>query len=145
MPQVPYSLNPHCSTAGSRASVSINTPGAAFGENIGAAISKLGSTVGEVGNELWTRAVALEQLNQENIARDRQVKSAEQLSELHTNFMNLRGKEAADGLPGYLQQQKDIQKNNAQGLSLFANQKYQSGLAALPPAEHVHRWCACGG
>ena len=108
MAQVPYqgfsTANPESS--GERAQVS--TSGAAFGENVGAAIQGLGSTTEKVGDEVFSRAMALQDLRNETVAREAQTNYAEQASLLHAQYGALEGKAAVDALPGYIKSQKDL-------------------------------------
>ena len=70
MAQVPYSPVPDVApsdTATPR--VSVATPEAAFGGATAKAIENLGTTVQGAGNELFGRAVALQQLNNETEAK----------------------------------------------------------------------------
>ena len=124
MAQVPYSPVPTAQPTAPGESVSISTPGAAFGENIGAAIEKLGSTVGQVGNELFARSIALQDLADENAARAAQTKFAMGASQLHAEYSAKTGKDAADSLQGFLDAQAQLRQQVGSGLGAPQARKY---------------------
>lgn len=64
----------------------VDTPGAAFGTNIAQAIEHLGSTEGQVGNELFSRAVAMQQLRNETEATEKSAQYIQQSDKLFTDF-----------------------------------------------------------
>lgn len=80
----------------------IRTPPAAFGENIGAALSHLGADVGQAGGELFTRAVALQELQNENDARQAQTDFVNKIAPLQADFDAKTGKESRDALQPHL-------------------------------------------
>ena len=116
MAQVPYSPVPTAQPQAPGESISENTPGAAFGENVGAALQHLGSSVGEVGNELFSRAIALQDLNNENSARNQASAYWKTAGEKQAQYDSLEGKAKVDALSGHLQDLEDLR------------QKYRSGL-----------------
>ena len=124
MAQVPYqgfsTANPE--SPGERAQVS--TSGAAFGENVGAAIQGLGSTTEKVGDEVFSRALALQDLRNETVAREAQTNYAEQASLLHAQYGALEGKAAVDALPGYIKSQKDLRDSIRGSLDTANSQRF---------------------
>lgn len=117
MPRVPYEPYPTAQPQGGGERVSVQTPGAAFGENIGQALEGLGTTTEKVGGELFQRAIALQELKNEAEARDAQTEYATKASLLHADFGALEGKAAADRLPGYLKDQADLRTSIRDRLS----------------------------
>ncbi len=117
MPQIPYtpysSVQPQVATP----SVQVSTPGAAFGENIGAALRGLGATVEHSGDELFTRAMALQQLNNEAEARNAQIEFAKQTAPVVADFDSLKGKAARDALTPHLNRLSAMQEQMASTLS----------------------------
>jgi hypothetical protein len=111
MPQVPYQPFSTATPQSSGERLNVSTPPAAFGENIGAALEQLGTTSQHVGDELFTRAIALQDLHNETVAREAQSKYAEQASLLHAQYGSLEGKAAADALPGYIKAQTDLRQS----------------------------------
>lgn len=108
MARVPYEPVPTAQPQFQGEQLRVETPGAAFGENVGAALKQLGTSTDQVGNELFSRAIALQDLRNQDDARAAQTDYATKASELHAQFSALTGKAAADGLQGYLQSQKDL-------------------------------------
>lgn len=124
MAQVPYTPYSTAEPTTGGEKVSVSTPGAAFGENIAQAVQGLGSTVEKVGDEIFSRAMALQDLRNETDARDAQSKYAEQASLLHAKYGALEGKEAADALPGYIKAQNDLRQQIRGTLNTAYAQRY---------------------
>ncbi len=82
----------------------IQTPGAAFGENVGAALQSLGGSVEKDGNELFQRAVALQELSNENDAREAQTNFVNKIAPMQADFDSLTGKASRDALQPHLEQ-----------------------------------------
>lgn len=104
--------------------IAIQTPGAAFGENIGAALQHLGTTGEQVGSELFSRAIALQDLRNEADARAAQTDFATKSSELHAQYSALTGKDAVDGLQPFLQKQTQLREQIRGGLTSPMSQRY---------------------
>ena len=124
MPRVPYEPFPTAQPVTGGERVNVQAPPAAFGVNVGAALENLGATGQQVGNELFTRAIALQDLANENAARQAQSDFAQKSSELHAQFGTLTGKAAADGLSGYLKAQNDLRTSIRGQLGSPMAQKY---------------------
>lgn len=124
MPQVPYQPFPTVTPQSPGEQISVATPGAAFGENINSALREMGSTVEKAGDELFTRAKALQDLRNEADAREAQSDYATQASLLHADFSAKEGKDAVDALPGYLQAQRDLRTSIRGGLKTPMAQRY---------------------
>jgi hypothetical protein len=132
MPQVPYSPYPNVQEeAAPAAGPRVDTPGAAFGENIGQAIERFGGQVGQAGNELFGRAIALQDLDNENTARERVVGTSQKMAIEQANFDALQGKERSDALMGHLQTLESLRQEGAQGLNLMARRLYHAEVASL--------------
>jgi|SRR5580704_572365 hypothetical protein len=82
----------------------INTPGAAFGESIGAALQNLGGSVEKDGNELFQRAMALQELQNENDARQAQTDFVNKIAPMQATFDARTGKDSRDALEPHLDQ-----------------------------------------
>ena len=108
MPRVPYEPFPTTQPQSPGEGISISTPGAAFGENIGAALQHLGTTTEQVGGELFQRAIALQDLRNETAARQADADYAEKQGELHAQYTSLEGKAAVDGLQKYITDSKAL-------------------------------------
>lgn len=124
MPQVPYSgvpevapqLNP---TPRYEASVSADM----FGGQIGNALQGLGKTEEGVGNEIFARGMAMQDLYNHSEAQDADAQYMQKAGELHANFSSLAGKEAVDAYPKYIQDLQDTRKDIGSGLSNSMSQK----------------------
>jgi len=106
MAQIPYSPVPtvapsEAPTPGFR----LNTPEGAFGGGEAGATQGLGQSISSTGNELFGRAVAMQQLNNEAEARDADTKYMMQAGTLHADFSSLEGADAKAAFPKY---QKDL-------------------------------------
>lgn len=124
MAQIPYTPYSTAEPSGGAEHLSVSTPPAAFGENIAKAVEGLGGTLEHAGDELFTRAMALQDLRNETDAREAQTQYAEKASELHAQYGALEGKAAADGLQGYIKAQADLRTSFRNGLSTQFAQRY---------------------
>lgn len=105
MPQAP--LSPVVdSTAGGTPSVSTNAPLEAFGGAIGHALSSLGDQVHRSSDELWKRAVELQNLENETNAKRADTEYMTKAGTLHAEFSSLEGLAAKQAYPQYI---KDLQ------------------------------------
>jgi hypothetical protein len=117
MPQVPYQKFPTVDPSSPGEGLSVNAPPAAFGENVARAVEGLGSTVGQVGNELFQRATALQELQNETDARNATTQYMLQQGEHHAQITALTGKAAVDGLDPYIKSSADLREQIAGTLS----------------------------
>lgn len=119
MPQVPYqpfsTVKP---TDAGPSGISVATPEAAFGGAVAHAISSLGQNVEHAGDELWKRALALQELKNESDAREATSQYMMHVGELHAQFGTLQGKAAVDAYPGYI---KDVQDSRKQFMGSLGN------------------------
>src|SRR5882757_1406898 len=107
MPQVPYSPIPQPGQMVGTPKVSVNTPEAAFGGAVGQALRGAGQQLEHSGDEIFRRAVALQDLRNETDAKEADAQYMMKVGELHANFSALQGRAAADAYPEYMQ---NIQK-----------------------------------
>ncbi len=108
MPQVPYSGTQTVAPTDTpipRYEASV-TPDM-FGANIGNAISQLGKTEDNVGNEIFARGIAMQDLYNHSEAQAADATYMQKAGELHANFSSLQGKDAVDAYPQYI---TDLQK-----------------------------------
>ena len=100
MPAIPYSPVPQVSPQENPTpSVRENTPIGAFGGQVAEAIQGLGAVTEKAGNELFGRAVALQQLNNETEAREADAKYMMAAGDIHAKFNALEGKDRVDAYP----------------------------------------------
>ncbi len=118
MAQVPYSPVPDVAPSDiATPRVSVATPEAAFGGATAKAIENLGTTVQGAGNELFGRAVALQQLNNETEAKQADADYMIAAGDVHAKFNALEGKDRVDAYPGYVKQLEDLRVKGRNGLS----------------------------
>ena len=125
MAQIPYT--PYSTVApdpGGGEKVTTSPPPAAFGVNVAQAVEGLGGQIEKSGDELFTRAMALQDLRNETDAREAQTQYAEKASLLHAQYGALEGKSAADGLEGYIKAQADLRTQYRDSLKTQYAQRY---------------------
>jgi hypothetical protein len=130
MPRVPYNPVPDIQPQSPGEQISVQTPGAAFGENVGAALQHLGTTGEKVGDELFTRAIALQDLANETEARNKVVDFTTQAAQRQADFDSLEGVDAKNALPGHLKAIGDLRTDMRGTLSSPMAQKYFDQEAA---------------
>jgi len=101
MPQVPYQPFSTAQPQFQGEKIAVNTPGAAFGENIGAALKQLGGTTEQVGGELFQRAMALQELTNETRARQAASDLSDKSAEMLADYKSIEGIAAKDALPKF--------------------------------------------
>jgi GH24 family phage-related lysozyme (muramidase) len=108
MPQVPYSPIPEVEPISrGTPTASVATPPAAFGANVGEAIQGLGKAAEGVGNELFVRAVALQQVHNE-AEKDNLVSASIRASgDLDNKFRLLAGSDPQDKLQDHIKALSD--------------------------------------
>ncbi len=127
MPRVPYNPAPSVEPITPGEQVRINVPPAAFGANIAAALEHLGTTTEHVGDELFNRAIAMQQLNNENEARDLQTQHAQQTAQLVADYDATEGQKARAELMPHLKRLQAVreglagQASNPQVQRMFLN------------------------
>lgn len=92
-------------------SVSVNTPVGAFGGAVAQAVEHLGADVSHAGNELFQRAMALQQLRNETEAREADAKYMQEAGILHANYNALEGKAAVDAFKPHLKELDTLRQN----------------------------------
>lgn len=118
MPTVPYSPVPteRASDQGVP-SINVNARPEAFGSSIGTALGHLGQVAEHAGDELFGRAVALQQLNNESEAKEADADYMVKAGKLHAEYGALEGKAAVDAYPGYVKDLQETRKSMRAGLS----------------------------
>lgn len=124
MARAPYVPYPNATPEVQGERFDLNTPGAAFGANIGEALQHLGTTTEDVGGEMFTRAMALQDLRNQADAREAQGKFAEQASQLQGQFDSLKGKNAPDQLQAHIQAMHSLRQQFRTDLTNPISQKY---------------------
>lgn len=129
MPQVPYTGVPTVAPEFSPTPrYEANVSPEMFGANIGNALSTLGKTEEGVGNEIFQRGMAMQDLYNHSEAQQADATYMQKAGELHANYSALQGKDAVDGYPKYIQDLQDARKDIGNGLSNSMSQKlYDAG------------------
>lgn len=124
MPQVPFSGAPTVTPSLSPTPrYTADTPPAAFGVNVANAIQTLGKTADGVGNEIFARGVAMQDLYNHSEAQDADAAYMQKAGELHADFSAKEGKDAVDAYPKYIQDLQQARSDIRDGLSNGMAQK----------------------
>lgn len=125
MAQVPYSPVPTVEpTTQGIQGISPNAPGAAFGTEVARAIEGLGQVTEKAGNELWVRAVALQQLDNDAAAKDADAAFVLEAGNLHAQQQSRLGKSARETLPSYTESIQSLREKLGEGLNPAARKIY---------------------
>lgn len=117
-PNVPYNPTPQVNQQQiGQPGVHVDSPLAAFGGATAEALQGLGQTVSGAGNELFARAVALKQLDNETEARNADADYMINAGKLHADYSALQGKAAVDAYPKYVSDLEDLRRKSRDGLS----------------------------
>src|SRR5215472_6330216 len=100
MPQVPYSPVPDVSAQDVPApELRLSVPGAAFGTNIADSVKGLARTGGQVGDELYSRALAMQELRNQSEATEALADYEKRSGDSYVKYESLRGRNAVDAEP----------------------------------------------
>ncbi len=124
MPQVPYSGAPTVApqldpTPRYQAEV---TPDM-FGANIGRAVQQLGATSEKVGDEIFARGLAMQDLANHSEAQQADADYMQKAGELHADFSSKQGKDAVDAYPKYMEALRQARQDVGATLSNPMSQK----------------------
>lgn len=109
MPVVPYSPVPSQTLADTPTpEMHPAIPEAAFGGQVAQAVSGFGNTVDKVGDEIFGRAIALQNLQNETDAKDADAKYMIKAGELHAQYGALQGNDRVTAYPKLV---SDLQKS----------------------------------
>lgn len=124
--QVPYSGAPEVSPElRPLSSVGVNSPLAAFGGATAQATEGFGKALAGAGTELFNRAAAMQQLNEQARASEAASDFTTQLGQLHADFTSKQGKDAVDSYQGYIAGVNSLRQKIRDGLgSDFARKTY---------------------
>jgi hypothetical protein len=132
VPGAPYQAYPTVTPEGQLPRLGVQTDPAQFGANVAGAVQHLGSTLEGVGNELFSRAVAIKDLQDEAAANEASTKFILSGEDSNTKYQLREGKNAN---PESLEQQTkelyDIRNNVRQGLT--PNQQRMFDRQTLTP------------
>lgn len=94
-----------------------------FGVNVGNAMQNLGKTIEGAGSEMFTRALAMQDLYNHSEAQEADAKYMQKAGDLHATYSSLQGKDAVVGYPKYISDLQDARKEIRGGLSNSMSQK----------------------
>ena len=126
MAQVPYTGIPETAPQmDATPTVHADVSASAFGASTAQGLSGLGHGLEKAGGELWTRAIALQTLDQQTKALNASADAADKISDVYAQYSTLEGREAMAALPKFKQQVIDIHKQIGEGLeSDYARKQY---------------------
>lgn len=128
MAQVPFSPVPSAAPSGAGLpNVQSNAPAAAFGGDIATAISGMGKEISGAGNEVYERAIWLQNLNNQAEAKKADADYIVAAGKLHAEYQTLEGKAAIDAYPGYTKQLRAARDSIKGSLSNGAVQRLYDG------------------
>jgi hypothetical protein len=103
MAKVPYSpVAETTPVGGATPKISPETPPGAFGENVGQALTGFGRQMERSSDEIFARAMALQQIQEEADARDKETQFMIRSAELVNTYKTKLGKDAIDGHPDFM-------------------------------------------
>lgn len=100
-----------------------NVPAGAFGADIAQAVSGLGKSVESVGNDIYERALWLQNLNNQAAAKEADAKYMIEAGKLHAEFSTLEGDQAVKAYPVYVKKLQDVRQQIRRGLNAPMTQK----------------------
>src|SRR6266478_1807751 len=116
-PQAPDLVPSMAPTTSGVAGPSLAVPIDAFGGAIGHALSGLGQAVETASDRIWTRAMEIQNLNNETEAKTADADYMMKAGMEHANFSSLTGTQARDAFPGYMKKLQDMRTEAREGLS----------------------------
>lgn len=118
MAQVPYNPVPQVQpTEAAIPGVRVNAPTEAFGGATARALEGLGGVTEKAGNELFQRAVALQQLNNETEAKAADADYMIKAGDIHANYQALQGMDRVKAFPKYSKDLEELRVKIRDGLS----------------------------
>jgi len=120
MAQVPYSgVTTVAPSTEGQPTLNIPAPVEAFGAGFGRALEK-------AGDEIFQRAVAIQQINNQTMASDAATNFIENSAKLRADYLNSRGSNAVNGLDSHLKAIRELQEQHGQGLNPAALRQYDN-------------------
>lgn len=124
MAQVPY--NPIETVAPTETPTprpQVSPIGAAFGEPVAQGLTNLGHSLSQAGDEIFNRAIALQQVTNQTEAHEADSKYMINASAIHDKYNQLEGKDKVNALPKYTQDLQEERVNIRNNISNPAAQK----------------------
>lgn len=126
MAQVPYSGAPEVGPAlDPLPTPRVNAPAEAFGTGVAGAISHLGEVAQGAGKELFARAIAFQELDEQTKADMAAAQTLDRMTNRYMEYDKLRGNERIEGMPKFQEDLSKIREDGAAGLnSPYARMQY---------------------
>src|ERR1700757_59367 len=126
MPQVP-GLTPTVQPAGAAPEINLPVPVDAFGGAVAHALEGFGGQIERSSDQIWQRAMDLQNLNNETSAKEADAKYMIESGKLHADFINKEGLNAGpEALAAHIQQLQDMRTSIRQGLNPMAARMYDA-------------------
>ena len=129
MPTAPYTPVAQAPRDDATPSFRLETPGAAFGGATADALSHVGKVAANVGDELYARAKALQDLKNDSEAKEADAEYMTKLGDLHAEYNSFQGKSAVDAYPGYIKKIEDERISIANRMSNEMSRKMFDGAS----------------
>lgn len=110
MPQVPGLLPDVAPTTSGTPNIDLPVPVDAFGGAVGHALQGLGQDITHASNDIWERAVQMQDMNNRAEADRATSTYMETAGKLHADFNALQGADAQARFPSYIQDLKDARE-----------------------------------
>jgi len=118
MPQVPYQpYTDKVSQDHPAPLLHFNIDPNMFGENIGRAVSALGGQIGKVGDELWNRAVALQEFQNETAVTGALATQEKNSAQRRADYFSSLGQNAVNGYDGFIAAENKDREDIRAGLA----------------------------
>lgn len=128
MPQVPYNPVPQERPSGHGIPARhIDAPIGAFGGGVAAATEQLGGQIEKSNDEIFNRAVAIKQMQNDAEAKEADSQYMIEAGKLHADYGALAGKEAVDAYPKYVEQLKKTREDIRDSLNSDYTRKQFDG------------------
>lgn len=123
MPQVPLLTPEVAPTTGGVPEIQLGVPTDAFGGAVGQALKSVGADVEGASNQIWQRAVQMQDLRNRTEVDKADADFMEKAGLVHAQFSAKLGEERAAAYPKYIQDLKDIRDQIKGGLSNQMSQR----------------------
>lgn len=126
MAQVPYTGVPDVAPQlNALPHASVDTPPAAFGGTVAAAVEHMGDVAQGAGKEIFQRAYGFQELDQQFKADNAASNTTDAQTQIYLDYDKKKGQERVDAFPQYVKDLEQARQDGAQSLnSIYAKQKY---------------------
>lgn len=127
MPQVPGLVPDVNPSMEGTPNVSVPVPVDAFGGAVGQAVATMGHDISHDSDQIWQRAVDIQNLNNETAAKDADAQYMIQSGKLHADFLNKEGTNAGpEALAQHIQDLQKLRTDLRAGLNPMAARMYDA-------------------